>query len=90
MSVSKIWGLAAGLFIVSILASTLQLSAAMPNSANVAKAQMQSDMVGQRTITKSRQDHSPTAHIPMVNVGCALPQGGAHLIAQCAILASAK
>lgn len=90
MSVSKVWGVAVGLFFISILASTLQLSAAMPKRAKLLKVPMASGAVGTHAITTNRQDHSPTAHIPMVNVSCTLPQTGTHLIAQCAILAAAQ
>lgn len=85
MPVSKIWGLAAGLFFVSIMASSVQLSAAMPKGAKVSKAQIERGVSADEALLRDR-----TTHIPMVAVGCERPQGGAHLIAQCAIQTSAK
>lgn len=84
MSVSKVWSLAAGLFFLSVLASTLQLSAAMPKSAQMIEAQGLSDTVYEQARAQGLDHRSPT-EIPTVKVECALAQGGAHLISQCTI-----
>lgn len=85
MSVSKVWSLAAGLFFISVLASTLQASAAMPKSAKMDKDRSPSDAVYQRALVQPLSDQGLSAQIPAVYVGCALAKGAAHQIAQCSI-----
>ncbi|MEM5474853.1 hypothetical protein [Pacificibacter sp. AS14] len=85
MSVSKIWGLAIGLFCICVLASTLQLSAAMPKSAKATQAQIESDAIFQHATAQSQM-----GKIPNVTVACAMPIAATHQIAQCTIGASAK
>jgi hypothetical protein len=78
MSVTKIWSLAAGLFFISILASTLQVSAAMPKSAKPVDTQNRPEVDLQHTNTTPL-----ISDISLANMACALPKGVDPLMTSC-------
>ncbi|MBU2867931.1 hypothetical protein [Pacificibacter marinus] len=81
MSVSKMWSLAIGLFFICVLASTLQLSAAMPKSAKAPQVLLSPEAAAFQRIRA--QSHMEP--IPNVTVACAMPLAARHQIAQCTI-----
>lgn len=85
MSVSKMWGLAVGLFFICVLASTLPSAAAMPKSAKATQAPLSSVAALQQVSTQSS-----VGPIPNVAIACAMPLAATHQIAQCSIGASVK
>jgi hypothetical protein len=97
MQVLKVWGLAVGLLIICILASTLQLSAALPNRSQLKALNPAALSYTQKTAHSELQQGSPVL-IPTVLVACVVGQGASldvrhkstHKIAQCAITSSAQ
>ncbi|SEK41606.1 hypothetical protein [Pacificibacter marinus] len=68
MQVLKVWGFAGGLFGISVLASTLHLSAALPNKAAQAKGLSPTGIHSTQSPDRNLLDH-----IPMVQVNCTRP-----------------
>jgi hypothetical protein len=101
MQVLKVWGFAGGLFCISVLASTLHLSAALPNKTAQAKGVNPTNLHRTQSPEHNRLDHIPmvqvnctTLHItpPVIHTATPLNTGlsKAHHIADCAIDSSAQ